>query len=146
MAHFGEEYTKNFVPVPDEGLSLTLGAGRHRIELIPAHYLHSSANFCLYDPQAKVLFTGDIGAAILPEGYDSMFVEDFTAHTRHMELFHTRWMPSNQAKNDWIKRVRQLEIDLLCPQHGAIFRNEQVGQFLDWFERLEVGTTRNFRH
>jgi len=29
---------------------------------------------------------------------------------------------------------------MLCPQHGAIFRGEQVGEFLDWFERLEVAS------
>lgn len=146
VAHFGEEYSKNFVAVPDEGLSLTIGTGRHRIDLIPAHYLHSSGNFSLYDPLAKVLYSGDIGASLLPEGYESMFVEDFTAHTRLMETFHVRWMASNQAKNDWVKRVRQLDVDFLCPQHGAVFRGEQVGQFLDWLERLEVGTTRNFRY
>ncbi len=28
-----------------------------RLQAIPAHYLHSSANFQLYDPQAKVLFS-----------------------------------------------------------------------------------------
>lgn len=146
VAHFGEEYSRNFVAVPDEGVSLTIGPARRRLDLIPAHYMHSSGNFSLYDPFAKVLFSGDIGAAFLPDGNESLFVEDFNAHIRLMENFHLRWMPSNQAKNDWVKRVRQLDVDFLCPQHGAVFRGEQVGQFLDWLERLEVGTTRNFRH
>jgi flavorubredoxin len=56
-----------------------------------------------------------------------------------MEHFHRRWMPSNRAKNDWIRRVRQLDIDMLCPQHGAVFKGDDVGRFLDWFEGLEVG-------
>jgi flavorubredoxin len=49
-------------------------------------------------------------------------------------------MPSEAAKQDWIRRVRKLDIELMCPQHGRIFRGDAVGQFLDWFEQLPVGT------
>ena len=35
-----------------------------RLRFVPAHYLHSSGNFNVYDPQARVLFSGDIGAAL----------------------------------------------------------------------------------
>ncbi|MDH5217076.1 MAG: MBL fold metallo-hydrolase, partial [Gammaproteobacteria bacterium] len=30
-------------------------------------------------------------------------------------------------------------IKMLAPQHGRIFKDEDVGNFLDWFEQLEVG-------
>ena len=50
-----------------------------------------------------------------------------------------RWMPSNEAKNDWVKRVRKLDIEMMCPQHGRIFKGDNVKRFLDWFEALEVG-------
>ena len=43
--------------------------GGHKLELIPAHYLHASANFHVYDPEAKVFFSGDVGAALLPPGH-----------------------------------------------------------------------------
>ena len=66
-------------------------------------------------------------------------MEDFDEHIPKMKLFHQRWMPSNRAKNDWIARVRQLDVRMLCPQHGRIFKDENVGRFLDWFEQLEVG-------
>jgi flavorubredoxin len=52
---------------------------------------------------------------------------------------HQRWMPSNKAKNDWVQRVRKLDIDMMCPQHGRIFKGDNVKRFLDWFEALEVG-------
>jgi flavorubredoxin len=108
------------------------------LELIPAHYLHSSGNFNLYDAQARILFSGDIGASL--EANDvPMYISDFDDHIQHIELFHRRWMPSNRVKNQWIKRVRALEIDIMIPQHGRIYRGEQVQRFLDWFEALEVG-------
>jgi len=69
-----------------------------------------------------------------------MYVEDFDQHTQYMKGFHQRWMPSNTAKQVWIDRVRALDVELMSPQHGAIFRGADVGRFLDWFETLDVGT------
>ena len=131
--------------IPDEGMELTLGSAA--LQVIPAHYLHSSANFQLYDPRAKVLFSGDVGAALLPQGHEP-FVgrrevdtpKAFDEHIRHAEYFHRRWMPSNQAKRDWCERVSRLDIDFLCPQHGAIYTGENVRRFIEWFDALEVGS------
>jgi flavorubredoxin len=125
--------------IPDEGMTLPLG-GSNDLELIPAHYLHSSGNFSLYDPRAKILFTGDIGAALLPPEHDGIFVEDFDAHIQYMEAFHKRWMPSEEAKSFWLERVRGLAVDILAPQHGALFRGADVARFLDWFDQLPVAS------
>lgn len=135
LRHFGLEHIE-YIPIADEGGTIDLGGVE--LQLVPAHYLHSSGNFHLYDPTAKILMSGDVGAAL--EGDDvPMFVEDFEAHTRYMTLFHQRWMPSNRAKQDWIRRVRALDIEIMAPQHGRLFRGDDVGRFLDWFEALEVG-------
>lgn len=139
VAHFGHEYADRFVPVPDVGCTIPLGSGLRDLQLIPAHYCHSSGNFSLYDPNARILFSGDIGAALMPPGQQPLTVSDFSAHIPHMEPFHKRWMPSNQAKNAWIARVRQLDVQRLCPQHGSLFEGADVKRFLDWFEALEVG-------
>lgn len=140
LAHFGFEYTGNFRPIPDEGCEMRIGTRGYSLTVIPAHYCHASGNFSVYDPAAKVLFSGDIGAALLPNDSCPFMIPDFNAHVTYMEGFHRRWMPSNEAKNDWIRRVRLLDVQLMCPQHGAIFRGEQVGQFLNWFEALDVGS------
>lgn len=136
IRHFGCEHVE-YVPLPDEGGSLRLG--NREFQFIPAHYLHSSGNFHFYDPNAKILMSGDIGAALLP-AESPLFVTDFDSHVEFMRGFHQRWMPSNRAKNDWVQRVRTLEIDIMAPQHGAIFKGDDVKRFLDWFEALEVGT------
>ncbi|MFQ5557650.1 MAG: MBL fold metallo-hydrolase, partial [Acidimicrobiales bacterium] len=109
------------------------------LQLVPCHYVHASGHFCLYDPTARILFSSDIGAALLPPDDERVFVEDFDAHLEHMTAFHQRWMPSNRAKNDWVNRVRTLDIDMMCPQHGAVFTGEDVQRFLEWFAALEVG-------
>lgn len=137
VPHFGGK-EDTFIPIPDEGMSIMLG--NLTLEAVPAHYLHSSGNFNLYDAKAKILFSGDVGAAMLPPGEDSLFVENFDRHIRHAQGFHRRWMGSNSAKLNWCERVSRLDIDMLCPQHGAIYRGKDVKRFIDWFSELEVGS------
>jgi flavorubredoxin len=135
IRHFGMNNIE-YVSIPDEGAVLNLNSAS--LTFIPAHYLHASGNFHVYDPQAKILMSGDIGAAL--EHHDApLFVEDFDDHIRKMKTFHQRWMPSNRAKEDWIQRVSQLDIEMMAPQHGRIFKGDNVKRFLDWFHDLEVG-------
>lgn len=135
IRHFGSKNI-TFAPIADEGGSLDLGDAQ--LQFIPAHYLHSSGNFHVYDAEARILMSGDVGAALEPEGA-SMYVENFDDQIDKMKMFHQRWMPSNRAKQDWINRVRELDIDIMAPQHGRIFQGDDVKRFLDWFEELEVG-------
>jgi len=141
VRHYGA-LEAEFSGIPDEGGEIVIGG--KKLQFIPAHYLHSSANFHVYDPAAKVLFSGDVGAALLPPGHpafvDRRTPEAFDAHIEKAKYFHQRWMPSNEAKRDWCQRVSQLDIDFLCPQHGAIYAGENVQRFLSWFDGLPVGT------
>ncbi len=136
VPHFGGR-EETFVQMPDEGMDIPLG--NLNLRAVPAHYLHSPGNFGLYDSEAKLLFTGDIGAAMIPHDEDYLYVEDFDKHIKHAEGFHRRWMGSNGAKKNWCNNVRELEIDMLCPQHGAIYRGDDVKRFIDWFDDLKVG-------
>ena len=135
IRHFGCTSIE-YVPIPDTGGTIRLESVE--LQLIPAHYLHSSGNFHVYDPQAKILMSGDVGAALEAPGAP-MFVDKFDAHTEKMRYFHQRWMPSNRAKSDWIERVRNLDIDIMAPQHGRMFKGDDVKRFLDWFDALQVG-------
>ena len=136
IPHFGGD-AHTLIALPDEGGTIVLG--RRKLQVIPAHYLHSSGNFHLYDPAAKILFSGDVGAALLPPGVDGLFVEDFQRHIQYAEGFHRRWMGSNEAKDDWCRRASTLEIDMLCPQHGAIYRGADVKRVIAWCASLRVG-------
>ncbi|MGB4468907.1 MAG: MBL fold metallo-hydrolase [Azovibrio sp.] len=136
IPHFGGS-AESFVAIPDEGMEINLNG--LPLQAVPAHYLHASGNFHLYDARAKVLFSGDVGAALLPSRTEGLFVENFDAHIRHAEAFHRRWMGSNEAKRAWCERVSRLKIDMLCPQHGAIYQNQDVERFINWFDGLRVG-------
>jgi len=136
IRHFGMDSIE-YVSIPDPGLTLDLEGVA--LEFIPAHYLHASGNYHVYDAQAKILMSGDVGAAMEPVGVP-FEVSDFDSHAKYMETFHRRWMPSNRAKDDWIERVSTLDIDMMCPQHGRVFIGDDVKRFLEWFSKLEVGT------
>jgi truncated hemoglobin YjbI/glyoxylase-like metal-dependent hydrolase (beta-lactamase superfamily II) len=137
VAHLDGE--ADFIDIPDEGMNIEL-AGGVRLRLIPAHYLHSAANFSVYDETARILWTGDIGAAMVPaEARKGFFVENFDDHIQYMERFHKRWMGSSAARDAWIGRVADLDIDLLVPQHGLVFKGKDVYRFLDWLANLEIG-------
>ncbi|KZN59262.1 hypothetical protein N473_03640 [Pseudoalteromonas luteoviolacea CPMOR-1] len=127
----------HFEGISDEGGEIQLGG--IRLRLLPAHYLHSAGNFQLFDPTAKILMSANVGSAINAPN-DNKFVEDFSQHVKHIEQFHKRWMPSNQAKANWIARVRELDIQVLAPNHGKLYKGEKVQEFLEWFDKLDVGS------
>ena len=136
LPHFGGDDT-TYIPVPDEGMEIN--HGNVNLSLVPAHYLHSSGNFHLYDKKAKIFFSGDSGAALLPKGQSDLFVRDFESHIKMAEKFHKRWMGSERAKKKWCERVMELDIEMLCPQHGSIYTGKNVRKFLEWFYALEIG-------
>lgn len=139
IAHFGMGTQLKLNGVPDEGMELQIGDTNAMIYLVPAHYCHSSGNFSVYDPKADILFSGDIGASLNPSMDYPFFVDNFERHIQYMEKFHKRWMPSNAALKAWIRRVRLINPAMICPQHGSLFKGENVGKFLNWLESLDVG-------
>lgn len=136
VPHFGGT-DQTFIALPDQGETLYLG--NLALQAMPAHFLHSAGNFHLYDPKAKILFSGDVGAAMLPPEQNALFVTDFDRHIAHAAGFHRRWMGAADAKRDWCERAAAMQIDMLCPQHGAIYQGADVQRFISWFAELETG-------
>jgi flavorubredoxin len=91
IPHFGlDRLVENRLKgVSDEGMVLDLDGAQ--LIILPAHFLHSPGNLHLYDTTSKILYTGDLGAALGQEGRE---VLDFDAHLRFMEGFHRRYMAS----------------------------------------------------
>ncbi len=129
------------IPIPARGMTLPLG--RTRLEIVPAHYLHTVGFFQVYDPISKILFSGDIGASLMDGISAAQPVEDFDRHLvdHHMSGFHRRYMSNNRAARLWVNMVRQMDVEWIVPQHGASYKGKpMVKRFLDWFEKLECGT------
>lgn len=137
VPHFGLDHLleHRLLAIPDEGMTFEMGG--EKLYALPGHFLHSVGNFQLYDPVAKILYTGDLGASL---GMEYLEVPDFDAHMPYMEGFHRRYMTCKQAMRAWADMVRQLDIDIIAPQHGALFRGKpMVKQFVDWCANLDCG-------
>lgn len=137
IPHFGLDslVADRLKPIPDEGMVFDLEGAK--LLALPAHFLHSCGNFQLYDTVSKILYSGDLGASV-DTGYRE--VSDFDAHIPMMDAFHRRYMGSNRAMRAWAEMVKQLDIQIIAPQHGALFRGpEMVKRFIFWCEELECG-------
>jgi flavorubredoxin len=132
-----EKAEGRIVSIPDQGMNIPLA--HSVIKAIPAHFLHSVGNFHFYDPISKILFSGDVGASLV-DSEPERPVRDFQKHISKMKGFHERYMVSNKAARLWVNMIRNLDIEMMVPQHGRPFKGkEMVNQFLDWFEKLECG-------
>jgi len=138
MSHYGFSEMSRVVQIPDKGAKLTLGS--HTIRFIPAHFLHSPGNFSLYDVKSKILFSGDIGAAVVSSLGGEKKVREFEEHIKALEGFHKRYMGSNKLCRAWVQRVEKLDVRKIAPQHGYVFEDENVVKFLEWFKELACGS------
>lgn len=138
LPHYGIKDISRFVGVPDCGMALAISENL-QLNLIPAHFLHSEGQMNVYDPLSKILFSGDIGAAAVHHDKDYFFVEDFQAHIQYVEWFHKRYMCSNRAARIWLENIAPLDIFMMAPQHGPIYRAKAAKDFMRWFEKLECG-------
>ncbi len=129
------------IGLPDAGKRLQLGLEKERFELwaLPAHFLHAEGNFQFYDPVSRILFSGDLGASMGTSLNPEKPVTSLAAHIPRMEGFHRRYMVSNKVLRLWAAMVRQLDIKMIAPQHGAPMVGAAVREFIDWAEQLECG-------
>jgi flavorubredoxin len=137
MSHYGFMDMARVIALPDHGAKLKFGDDS--LQFLPAHFLHSPGNFTLYDSRSKIIFSGDIGAAVLTSIDGEKEVKDFNEHTKSLEGFHKRYMSSNKACSAWVDKVRKHDVNMIAPQHGFIFENENIDKFLDWFKELKCG-------
>lgn len=138
LPHYGFTDMRRFVGVPDQGMVWEV-ENDFRLHIIPAHFLHSEGQINVYDPVSKILFSGDIGAAMMPMDNHDAFVDDFSAHLPYIEGFHRRYMCSNKAIHCWLETIAGLNIDIIAPQHGPVYRGNAVTEFLDWLNDLQCG-------
>lgn len=130
------DLSERMLTLPDSGGALRLG--NSYLFALPAHFLHSVGNFQFYDPISKILFSGDMGASMVGDPHEP--VTDFAAHIPTMLGFHRRYMGSKKATRLWAAGVRELDVEMIVPQHGKAFVGKAIiTQFLDWISELDCG-------
>ena len=110
---------------------------RRRLEFIRIPYAHSPGSFVTYDTKTKTLFSSDLFGSydVNWDLYADIFdqcgscdpvpvcpLTDKPCHVVSVWDFHKRVMPSTKSLKNAINRVEALDIMLIAPQHGRIFR------------------------
>lgn len=138
LPHFGIVDSTRVTGIEAAGGTFNLESGA-KLHSVPSHFLHSTGCYSIYDDRAKILFTGDIGAAVFKDGEQYLYVEDFEEHRSIMEPFHRRYMASNSVCRKWVQVATKHDVQIIAPQHGALFQGENCKKFFSWFEQLNCG-------
>ncbi|MDX8395587.1 MAG: MBL fold metallo-hydrolase [Mariprofundaceae bacterium] len=131
-------YNVQYLCVPDQGLTIPLKSGG-QLQCISAPYLHSPGNMVVFDSISGFLFSGDIGAAVANDDVFRLVIDDWQQQLAWMLGFHQRYMGSTKAASEFVKSISSLPVAAILPQHGHIFRDDEVRQFLEWFKVLPCG-------
>ncbi len=122
--------------VRDRALALPSGAF---LRFVPTHFMHSPGAWSVFDEKSRILFSGDVGAAVFPEGKEALFIDDFQAALPYVEGFHKRYIAGNAVARRWVEIVRRLDPAIIAPQHGGMYRGPAVSAFLGWLAALRCG-------
>lgn len=106
---------------------------------VPSPFCHFVGARMLYDPQARVLFSGDLFGSLTSRDAEGLYADE--SDWLGMRAFHQIYMPTNKAVRHAIERIRALDppVEIIAPQHGRILRGPWLKDFMDRLEFLDVG-------
>ena len=108
------------------------------LRFIDAPFLHFPGAITTYDESSRFLLSGDIFAALDIDW--TLMVDDFQEHVAKMDLFHMDYMASNLAARGFVRRLDDIDVDAILPQHGSVLKKEFVPLALEYLENLQCGT------
>ena len=129
---------QRFVPVekyPD-GFSLPTG---HSLRPIASPFCHFVGATMLYDPQTRVLYSGDLFGAIVDKNATGVFADE--SDWVGMRAFHQIYMPMRQAIAQTIATIRAIPegVEIIAPHHGRLIKGPFIEEFMKRLESLPVG-------
>lgn len=117
--------------ISKDGEFLIFKSGR-KLQFFMTPYCHSPGAMVTYDEKTKTIFTSDIFGAF---GDQWDLFADKIGDEKHLEdvrLFMEPFMGSEEAMKLAIGKMKKLDINLICPQHGSILRKNAKG----WLENI----------
>lgn len=98
-------------------------------------YCHSPGAFVTYDVQTKVLFSSDLFGG-LEESWEFYAKDDYF---KKIEGFHMAYMPSRDILNYALRKIENLDIELIAPQHGSIIQKPLIQELINKMKEMECG-------
>ncbi|MCK5697521.1 MAG: diguanylate cyclase [Gammaproteobacteria bacterium] len=106
-----------------------------RLDFITTPYCHSPGAFVSYEPTTKSLFSSDIFGG-LEESWHFYAQEDYFQYAKE---FHASYMPGKDIFNYSLRKIEQLDLNLIMPQHGSIIKKQYIAPLIADMKNLECG-------
>ena len=129
--------TSQYYLVDEMNYQLVLKSGRI-LQFIHTPFLHFPGAMITYDKQTKVLFTGDLFGSFSNKW--QLFAND--QYMESMKTFHEHYMPGNDHIKPIMKKLLNMDISLIAPQHGSVIK-EKVKTYIKVLRDLECGSLNN---
>lgn len=111
----------------------------HTLLPVPSPFCHFRGAVMLYDPETRVLFTGDLFGGLTPLDARGLWADE--SDWAGMRAFHQTYMPTNRVLARAMETIKALEpaVEIIAPQHGRLLRGEFIPLFMERLSRLPVG-------
>lgn len=127
-----------FVDTDASRRGLTLPGG-HPVIPVPSPFCHFRGAVMLYDPETRVLFSGDLFGGITAAGPHDLWAEP--SDWSGVRAFHQAYMPTSRAIAAAVRAIQRLDppVEIIAPQHGRLLRGDVLQRFMQQLEKLPVG-------
>ena len=123
------------VTVVDDGDEIEIGESGRTLKFITSPYLHFPGAMVTYDTKDKILFSSDIFGAFSLDW--SLFANEYYGEA--LKVFGQPYLSCERHVKNFLNKIRPLEIDMICPQHGSIIPKDRVQEMIEILANLEVG-------
>ncbi len=138
----GAEIAKAYYDLPDERLIIVregdeISLGGKTLRFIEAPWLHWPETMFTYLLEDKILFTCDFFGAHIADGLYDDEVPDIMIHAQR--YFGEIMMPFSSMVRKALQKIEGLDVDMIAPSHGPIYRNPQ--RIIDAHKKWSRGET-----
>ena len=110
------------------------------LRFIPTPYAHNPGSFVTYDEKTRTLFTSDLFGSFSTEWdlFIELSEECYTCKDYHncpnrrphcpfpdMLAFHKNVMPCEKALSHAMRKIKELDMDMVAPQHGSVLNRKR---------------------
>ena len=124
-------------------LRLSQGAApataRQPFQFVPTPFCHFRGAMALYDPEQRVLYTGDLFGGLNRLGDVHLLANE--DDWNGIAQFHQIYMPSRDVLRFAVKAILKLRprVEFIAPQHGHVITGDLIDLFLERMHELPVG-------
>lgn len=106
---------------------------------LAAPFCHFRGSTMLYDPETRVLFSGDLFSSLTAPDATGLIADD--TDWIGMRAFHQTYMPTGSAVRKALEQIRSLQPDVetIAPQHGRIITGDYVDEYIERLSKLAMG-------